>query len=109
MTGLLVKLQPNQDVTEALEKVVALAGFGRATIVAAVGSLVEGILERGDGIEVVNGPAIEVAALSGTVFASGGSTLRGFLCRDDTSVAEGRLARGRNSVAVTFELLLEAE
>ncbi len=106
MTAFLLKLQPNQDVTEALEEAVAAAGIRCARIVAAVGSLVEGILIGADGEHRVEGPAIEVAALSGTVHATGGSRLRGYLCRADTQVVEGELARGRNAVGVTFELLL---
>ena len=108
MTAILLKLQPNQDVTEALEAAVRRAGMHRARIVAAVGSLVEGVLLRDDGVEVVAGPGIEVAALTGEVIAAGGSRLHGYLCREDTGVVEGMLARGRNAVGVTFELLLEA-
>ena len=108
MTAILLKLQPNQDITEALEAAVRQAGLGSARIVAAVGSLVEGVLLRGGAVEIVTGPAIEVAALSGEVIAAGGSQLHGYLCREDTAVVEGPLVRGRNAVGVTFELLLEA-
>lgn len=107
MTAFLLKLQPNQDVTEALEAEVRRAGLHCARIVAAVGSLVEGVLLRDDSVEVVEGPAIEVAALTGKIFGAGGSQLHGYLCRENTGVVEGILARGRNAVGVTFELLLE--
>lgn len=106
MTAAIVKLQPNQDVTEALEAAIAEAGMTRARIVAAVGSLVEGVLLRGDRIEVVDGPAIEVAALVGDIRVGGGGRLYGYLCRQDTEVVAGELVRGRNAVGVTFELLL---
>jgi predicted DNA-binding protein with PD1-like motif len=81
--SILLKLQPNQDVTHALERAVRDAGMTCATI-----------------------PGIEVASLSGLVFAAGGSRLHGYFCCSDTSVAAGILAPGLNAVAVTFELLL---
>lgn len=106
MTAILLKLQPNQDVTEALEREVRRVGMTRARIVAAVGSLVEGVLLSDGEIEIVAGPGLEVAALSGVIEATGGSTLHAHICRADASVAAGNLVRGRNAVAVTFELLL---
>lgn len=106
--AILVKLQPNQDVTKGLEAAIAAAGMARGRIVAAVGSLVEGVLHRDGGIEIVDGPAIEVAALSGEINAAGGSRLYGYLCQQNAQVVSGELVRGRNAVAITFELLLEA-
>jgi predicted DNA-binding protein with PD1-like motif len=82
------------------------AGMTCATIVGAVGSVVEGVLQHVESIERVSGPGIEVASLSGLVFAAGGSRLHGYFCCSDTSVAAGILAPGLNAVAVTFELLL---
>lgn len=107
--AILLKLQPNQDVTHGLERAVRDAGMARARVVGAVGSLVEGVLVRGAGVERIAGPAIEVASLTGRVLAGGGSRLHGYLCCSDTSVAVGILAPGRNAVAVTFELLLEED
>jgi predicted DNA-binding protein with PD1-like motif len=105
---ILVKLQPNQDVTLALEAAARQAGFAAARIHAAVGSLVEGVLVEGDSVAIVPGPGIEVAALQGEIDPySGGTRLHGHLCLEDTSVASGTLVRGRNAVGVTFEVLLE--
>ena len=42
---IIVKLQPNQDVTEALERAIYDAGMTAATVCGAVGSLVEAIIE----------------------------------------------------------------
>lgn len=108
MSAVLLKLQPNQDVTEGLEAAIAAFGMRRARIVAAVGSLVEGVIRRGEEVEIVAGPGIEVAALSGEVHAGGGSRLYGFMICRNTDVIEGELVRGRNAVGITFELLLEA-
>lgn len=106
--AILLKLQPNQDVTLALEDAVRAAGLGRARIWAAVGSLIEGVIQRPDGIERIAGPAIEVAALSGEVSADGDAAqLYGYFCCDDTRVVQGPLVRGLNIVAVTFEVLME--
>lgn len=106
--AILLKIQPNQDVTLALEDALRAAGMRRARIWAAVGSLIEGVIEREDEVERIIGPAIEVAALSGEVSAGGDADpLHGYFCRDDTTVVCGVLVRGRNMVAVTFEVLLE--
>lgn len=106
MTTFLLKLQPNQDVVEALERAVADVGLRRARIVAAVGSLVEGVIRRSGGVELVPGPAIEVAALTGDICVEGKSRLHGYMIRQDTEVVAGELVRGCNAVGVTFELLL---
>lgn len=108
MMAALLKLQPNQDITEGLEAAVADLGITRARIVVAVGSLVEGVLYRNGTMETVTGPAVEVAALTGRIDTKGTSMLHGYLCRQDTNVVEGHLVRGRNAVGVTFELLVEA-
>lgn len=108
MSAILLKLQPNQDVTEGLEAAIASVGVRQARIMAAVGSLVEGVIHRGTDVEIVEGPAIEVAALSGEVHVDGTSRLHGFMICQNTDVMEGELVRGRNAVGVTFELLLEA-
>lgn len=104
---ILVKLQPNQDVTEALEAAVRAAGLPAAKICGAVGSLVEAVIEQ-DGVRTkVSGPGLEVAGLSGVIAASGDSQLAGFVCRPNTGVERGIFVRGMNAVGVTFELLLE--
>lgn len=108
MNAVLMKLQPNQDVTEGLEAAIAAIGMRRARIVAAVGSLVEGVIGRAGEIEIVEGPGIEIAALTGDVHVDGTSRLHGFMIRQNTDVVAGELVRGRNAVGVTFELLLEA-
>ena len=110
MSAILLKLQPNQDVIEGLEAAIAAIGMRRARIVAAVGSLVEGVIGRAgeDEIEIVEGPGIEIAALTGNVHVDGTSRLHGFMIRQNTDVVAGELVRGRNAVGVTFELLLEA-
>jgi predicted DNA-binding protein with PD1-like motif len=107
MSAILLKLQPNQDITVALEEAVAAAGLEKAGILAAVGSLTQGVVIGADGFEIVEGPAIEVAALSGEIKTDGSTQLHGYLCCADTTVVEGVLARGCNGIAVTFEVLLQ--
>jgi predicted DNA-binding protein with PD1-like motif len=106
---LLVKLQPNQDITEALETVVRDHGFRTARILGSVGSFVEAVVHR-DGEYVRVAPlGQEIAGLSGDIDAAGGSRLSGYVCRADTSVVPGFFARGLNAVGVTFELLLAGQ
>lgn len=105
---ILLKLQPNQDVTEALELAVRAAAMQRAQIRGAVGSLVEAVIER-DGSSVrIAGPGLEIAGLSGCIEARGGSILSGYVCGTDTAVEHGRFVRGLNAVGITFEVVLEA-
>lgn len=109
MTGrtILLKLQPNQDVTEALEAAVRAAGMSSARICGAVGSLVEAVIEQHGKQTKVSGPGLEVAGLSGIVSACGDTVLEGYVCRPDTGLEHGRFLRGMNAVGVTFELVLE--
>ena len=104
---ILLKLQPNQDVTEGLEAAARDAGMARARICGAVGSLVEAVVLRGDAHVHMPGPGLEIGGLSGIVDAGGGSSLSGFICGTDTRTQYGRFARGRNAVGITFEVVLE--
>ncbi|MDR6511555.1 putative DNA-binding protein with PD1-like motif [Novosphingobium capsulatum] len=105
----LVKLQPNQDVTQALEQAARICGFASAHILGAVGSVVEAVLDH-DGQELrIPGPGQEIACLSGAIKPTGGSRLSGYVCCVDTSVVGGTLVYGRNAVGVTFEVLLAGQ
>lgn len=103
----LLKLQPNQDLTDGIEAYLRAAGIKAVLIVDAVGSLVNAVLEK-DGIQThVTGPGLEVAGLSGTVLIEGTSSLYGYVCHTDMTVSEGFLVQGRNAVGVTFEIILQ--
>jgi predicted DNA-binding protein with PD1-like motif len=104
---ILLKLQPNQDVTEALESVIRDAGMVAARICGAVGSLVEAIIEQDGALTKISGPGLEVAGLAGQIKADGSSVLSGFVCRPETGLEYGRFVRGMNAVGVTFELAVE--
>lgn len=105
----IVKLQPNQDVTQALEQAARDCGLARARILGAVGSVVEAVLDR-DGKDVrVTGPGQEIAALSGEIRPEGGSRLSGYVCCMDASVVGGIFAYGRNAVGITFEVLMAGQ
>jgi predicted DNA-binding protein with PD1-like motif len=108
-TYLLVKLQPNQDVTQALETVARENGFRMARILASVGSLVESVVDREGERVRVSGPGQEIAGLSGTIDPAGGSSLSGYVCCMDSTVIPGTFAYGLNAVGVTFEVLMEGE
>lgn len=104
---IILKLQPNQDITEALEAAVRDADMAGARIRGAVGSLVEAVLERDGKLVKISGPGLEVAGLSGEIAVAGGSTLTGYVCRPDTRAENGSFVRGMNAVGVTFEIVLE--
>jgi uncharacterized protein len=104
----LVKLQPNQDVTQALETAVRDVGMTSARIRGAVGSLVEAVIEQNGVLTKITGPGLEVAGLSGVINPCGSSRLCGYICRPDTSTEFGVFVRGMNAVGITFELVIEA-
>lgn len=108
-TFLLVKLQPNQDVTQALEGIAREYGFKTARILASVGSLVESVIDRDDERVRISGPGQEIAGLSGKIDPAGGSKLSGYVCCMDSTVVPGVFVHGLNAVGVTFEVLLEGQ
>ena len=116
----LIKLQPNQDVTEALETVCKALGGRTLEIIAAVGSLNEAVLVDELGRQTrVTGPGLEVAGLSGTVHSAGAAAsdtapgtapgtlppLHATICGSDCTAAAGYLVRGENAICVTFEIV----
>lgn len=106
--ALVVRLRPNEDLCAALERVCAGHGIRHARVRGGVGSLVGAVFDDGRTVGPV--PA-EVFIRSGTI-APGPAGLPQAMVEagmvDDTGhLAEGRLARGRNPVLVTFEVVLE--
>ena len=99
---LAVRLRPNQDFHAALESVARSAGWRAATLHGGVGSLIGAAFADGT---VVENFATEVFVRSGAVSQDGAEVAVGLIdYRGGT--AEGRLARGRNDVFITFELIL---
>lgn len=94
-------LRPNGDVSTAIEHLCRSHGFRNASV-SGVGSLVG--VDFADGAHVAS-YATEVMVRRGSV-AEGLCELDVALVDMDGRVHEGRLARGRNPVCVTFELVI---
>jgi len=107
------RILPGEDIVEAAEEVCRVAGISHAVIRASVGSLVGGVLQRGDGVHYVEGPATEIISINGTVAPDRDGILTGMLSGilvdRHGAVHAGPLVRGHNPVAVTCELLIIEE
>jgi predicted DNA-binding protein with PD1-like motif len=111
-TGMFVRIRPNEDLVETVEKLCLAEGLAHAVIRASLGSLVGACLEHADGSEEwVDGPVVEVVSMVGHVAPDEHGTPRasigGVVVGTDGRLHAGRFAPGRNLVAVTFELVLE--
>lgn len=103
------RIRPNEDAVEALESLCRRAGFAGCMVRGSLGSTVGAEFEDG---RLVEGVATELLVLGGGVTPDpAGGGVRGFLDVALTDMRgrlhEGRLARGRNPVCITFELALE--
>ncbi|WP_169914617.1 PCC domain-containing protein [Rhodococcoides yunnanense] len=104
------RILPGEDIVEAAEEICRAHGFSRALVRAGVGSLVGGCLRRADSDKLVDGPATEIVTIQGSMASDANGAVHGDLSailvdlRGD--VHAGLLIRGRNPVAVTFELLV---
>ncbi|GAB3713579.1 PCC domain-containing protein [Nocardiopsis nanhaiensis] len=111
--AVLSRVRPGEEITGAVEEVCRRHGFDLAVVHASLGSLIGADLHRRDGLVYVDGPATEVVNATGTLRATdcGGfdGELSTVLVDRHGAVHAGRLARGRNLVAVTFELLVTEE
>lgn len=104
-----LRLAPNQDLTETLERIGAEAGFRRARVQGGVASIIEARFLDGPPLE---GFATELLVRHGTVRcapdAGAPTELDVAIVDYRGTIREGRLVPGDNPVLMTFEGLLEA-
>lgn len=107
--ALAVRLAPNTDVCLALEALCRAHGITRATVRGGVGSTVGAVFDDGREVQPF---VTETMVRAGRIVPGAEGQPRAELdvsLVDHTGgIADGRLARGRNPVLVTFELVLEA-
>lgn len=106
------RILPNEDITDAVGRVCAEAGYQSAVVRAGLGSLVGAtFVDRATGRHrKVDGPGTEVVSLSGHVIRAHSGydvTLTCTLVDRHGVVHAGELVPGENPVAVTFELVLQ--
>lgn len=99
--ALLCTLQPNQDITAAVEELAEARGFAEARI-EGIGSVVGACFDAGPGLDSY---ATEVF-LTEADFRQGQARLNSISVGFDGVHRDGRLTRLRNSVCVTAELLM---
>jgi len=106
-----VRLKPNQDLTEGVEAACQDQGLNRAVIRTGIGSLNDAHFDSGGRIVSVSGPGLEILTLTGEIAtdASGRprAELAGAVCDSEGAVMGGRFRRGENIICITLELLLQ--
>lgn len=102
-----IRLRPNLDMVTAVEDATRQAGFTRAIIRSAVGSLVDAGLTYGGKTDLHTGPGIEILSLSGEISPEHGAVLRGTISKPDQSVHGGVFLKGENPICITLELVLQ--
>jgi len=96
------RVRPNVDVCAAVEEVAAACGWSEAVVRGSLGSLVGAVFEDG---RLVEDYATEVFVRSGRV-VGGHAELDLAVVDMGGTVHEGLLARGRNGVLITFDLVV---
>lgn len=99
--ALLCTLQPNQDITAAVEELAAEHGFAEARV-EGIGSVVGACFDEGPGLDSY---ATEVFLTEADI-RHGQARLSSISVGFDGAHRDGRLTRLRNSVCVTAELLM---
>jgi predicted DNA-binding protein with PD1-like motif len=101
--GLAIRLCPNQDLTEALERAARDAGFARAVVQGGVASII--------GARFADAPPIEAFATEMLVTrgeVGDAAELDIAIVDLHGTIGQGRLLRGDNPVLMTFEGVLES-
>ncbi len=107
--AVIARIRPNEDLCTAVEAICRTRGRATATIRGSLGSLIGAVFASGG---TVPDTATEVLVLSGKVSpdATGAPRARIDMAVIDMrgEVHQGTLARGRNPVCITFELVLDS-
>lgn len=100
-----VRLAPNQDLIEALERIGREAEFARSKVQGGVASIIGA---RFEDAPPVTGFATELLVRDGLIDSAGDGTVLEIAIVDlDGRIGTGRLVRGDNPVLMTFEGLLQ--
>ena len=106
-----VRLKPNQDLTEGVEAACRDLGLARAVIRAGIGSLNDARFDSGGRQVSVTGPGLEILTLSGEIAPDSSghpkAELSGAVCDAKGEVKGGRFRRGENIICITLELMLQ--
>jgi len=106
------RIAPNEDLVYGVEKLCLASGFKNAFVRGALGSLVDGCMQRMDGRqEQIKGPAVEIVSLAGEVRSvqdgSMRASLSGVVADPQGTVSGGVFVAGLNPICMTLEVTLE--
>lgn len=106
------RIAPNEDLVKGVEKLCLAEGFRNAFVRGALGSLIDGCMEKSDGkAQFIQGPAVEIVSLAGEVRSQPDGSVRaaltGVVADPSGKVYGGPFVAGGNPVCVTFEVTLE--
>ena len=107
-----MRVAPNEDIAEVIEKACAAHGITHAAVRSGLGSLIDACLETGgESVVEIQGPAVELLTLLGEVRPDAQGQPRARLSGTvgDTSggVFGGRFVSGRNRICVTAEVVFQ--
>ncbi|WP_280416693.1 PCC domain-containing protein [Nocardia carnea] len=113
LRSVVARIHPNVDIVAAVEHLAETHRFRHAVVRGKIGSFVGATLTQGEHIVTAPGPATEVMYLDGAVTTgSDGRAEAQLSCAAvgiDGNVYAGSVVRGRNPVAMTFELALSEQ
>ena len=106
------RIAPNEDLVRGVEKLCLTEGFKNAFVRGALGSLVDGCVERLDGkLLHIRGPAVEIVSLAGEVRSqpdgSIQASLSGVAADPQGNVYGGKFVADTNLICMTLEITLE--
>ena len=107
----LIRLRPNQDLSEGIEAACAENGMTQAVVRSAIGSLNDASFDAGGKRVLVEGPGLEILTLTGEVSPNAEgmprANLSGTVCDSEGAVRGGSFRRGENIICITLELVLQ--
>lgn len=107
-----LRIHPNEDLVQNLEKTVIEFNVSRALVRSTVGSLAHCCLETAAGHKVdILGPAVEILDLNGEITVDNAARplvqVNGMVMDINGLYHAGRFVAGRNPVCMTLEVVLE--
>lgn len=107
-----LRIHPNEDLVQSLEKTFLEADLSRAIVRSGVGSLAHCCLEFGAGRTIdIEGPAIEILNLGGEIACNGRqgpiARVNGMVMDIKGEFHAGRFVTGRNPACMTVEVVME--
>lgn len=107
-----IRIHPNEDLVQSLEKTAIEHRLKRAIVRSSVGSLAHCCLEFGEsGTMEIEGPAIEIMNMNGEISCDDqgnpAAHLTGIVMDMEGRFHAGRFASGRNPACMTVEAVIE--